>query len=152
MPKFRILAGQHVQKDPALDEYGNPLKRPDGSVILAPRIYQTGEIVDSPVDLVAKFNHPNSRKFERVDDIVRAARTSQELAHPHPHTIPPAVVSPAPLVKDTVKNTDPTDLKKYRADLEKMTVKELQAHAQAEEVDLKGNTNKEQIIKILCES
>lgn len=53
--KYRVLVGRCTGEDGL--QYGVGVKNDDGS----PR-----EIVESSVDLVAKFNRPNSRKFEKL--------------------------------------------------------------------------------------
>ena len=70
MAKYRVLAGSHIEADP-----NSPKKE---------RRYRAGEIVDSAIDLEARFNSPGSRKFERVweEQLARAAGTPAAPAPP----------------------------------------------------------------------
>lgn len=65
---FKLLRSKHSQKEPVLDSQGKPVLDQDGNPKWASRIYKAGDIFRSQHDLVAKFNHPNSVKFERLPD------------------------------------------------------------------------------------
>lgn len=107
MAKYKILAGRHAGKV-------------NGSV----KIFNTGEIVESDVDLVAKFNRPNSRKFELVDS---AGNTSTQTVTQRPN-VTPMVVTP---------------------NVDSLSLKDLQALAAEEEIDIKGLTKREDIVKVI---
>ena len=107
MAKYKILAGRHSGKV-------------NGQI----KIFNSGEIVDSPVDLVAKFNRPNSRKFELIDDLGNSS--TQVIAQSKPVVTP--MVMP---------------------NLDSLSLKDLQNLAAEEEIDIKGLTKREDIIKTI---
>lgn len=109
--RFKILRGKHAQKV-------------DGKTV----VYKAGEVIDSKVDLVAKFNSPNAVKFERVDDA----------AKPGPAA---AVAAPTPQA--------PKDAKELHAMIDRMGLAELKQMAEDDEVDLKGETDINKIRKLL---
>lgn len=84
------------------------------------RLYKPGETVESDRDLAKLFNHPGSIKFERLPD-------------PPQSTAQPAVaVAERPDV-----------------DLDSMTLRDLQALAETEEIDLGGAKTKDQMVKVI---
>lgn len=69
--KFRILAGKHIDDGPNGKQivYGAPNPRgemPPG-----------GNIIDSAIDLAARFNQPDAVKFERLPDAPAPAPQGQ---------------------------------------------------------------------------
>ncbi|HYE70385.1 MAG TPA: hypothetical protein VD932_02555 [Aquabacterium sp.] len=58
--KFRILAGRHI------DEKGRLYEGP------IPNRKAEGDVIETEVDLVARFNQPGSKKFELVDELTPA--------------------------------------------------------------------------------
>lgn len=114
MNYYRVLVGIHV------DDKGKE--------------YPTGTIVATETDLVAKFNSPNSRKFEQV--------TKEE-----------AEVFAAKLAREKNKgqrgrSTQDAGLTE-NDNLEKMTIEELRKKAADEEIELGNATKKEDIIKVI---
>ena len=73
MAKYRLLVGKHTQKEDTgqRDKDGNPVR-----VI---KSYRAGEVFESHIDLVARFNGPGSTylKFERVEATAEQRRSSQ---------------------------------------------------------------------------
>lgn len=112
MPRFRILESIHIEADPEFPH--DPLKE---------RVYERGDVFDSPSDLVEKFNKgPFSRKFEQVDP-------STPLANKYVGT------------PKTTKRLPPT--------IGAMTSGELKAYAEAEGIDLKGCKTAEDMRKAI---
>lgn len=162
--KFRLMDGQHCENLPnKRDAKGNPIlvTYRKGAVIEtytdlnrlnAKMEMNDGRVVDDP-------NFP--KKFERIYDDPHAAHSQQAgpitaeeaarrgfaTAFTDKDKYPPTPAQPPQVHKD--QSTVVLDVNTYVARLEKMSVKELQAHAAEEEVDLKGAANKEQIIKVL---
>lgn len=112
MAKYRVMSGRHAQ---GIDDRqvinGEPNPRYG-----KPRIYLTGDVVESDTDLVRRFNSRDSIKFQRLTD-----------------DAPGSSWAPDPVNPDA-------------DGLTAMTVQELRAHAAAEEIDLAGATKKEDII------
>lgn len=129
--KFRVLKGKHAENK---------------------RVYKAGDIVETTIDLEAKFNSSQpsaARKFQRVDDDTEANVGIPFLAgQPTVDQSPVATVS-----QEITRKTDNKEALKnardYLSKIERMTVKELLYHAQEEKIDLKGAMNKEEILKVL---
>ena len=127
--KFRVMGGTFV----------SPVYNDDGSERLetstdglnvttkVSQVFQRGEIVESPIDLMRKFGW---EKFQAIDD---RGQTPFE---------PPKPKMPA---KEVSHEAD-------RADLETMTVQDLRRLAQEEEIDLGTAIRKEEIINTILAS
>ncbi len=147
MPKFRVLAGKHIEG-----------KTPDGRQ----RVYKTGDVVDSKTDL-NKLNSPGAVKFEKVDEstpatpyvgpggeVVKSRKQLEAEAVQQPQqaqakTAGPTTAAKTPEHLEPLQTTSTTTLQP----LDLMSVKDLVALAQAEEIDLKGATKKDDIVKTL---
>ena len=135
MPRFKILHGKHTQKE----QVGT---NPDGSPVFRPVTYgrntPKGDVVDSPSDLVAKFNSPGSTKFELIPEPAR-------------HYAPPvAAVAPTPVTLAQATAAAYTPPSKPLTDaLDQMSVGDLKKFADSEEIDLKGARTKEEMIRAI---
>ena len=74
--KYRLLRGQHISGE------RHPDTVVDGVVVQGKKIvYKAGDVFESPIDLVARFNDPRmaEQKFERVfsDDPLDAMTVAQ---------------------------------------------------------------------------
>lgn len=150
MARFRLLASLHEAWDLSAE--------PDANGRFPPRTFRAGEIVESDRDLVAQFG---SEKFQLVD----GGTTPLKPAPPQAATVfpggqvatgrqettkgpdgrsisGPENMNPAQRA-EVNKNQPPVD------DLDHMSVKELQDHAAAEEIDLRGAKNKEDLVKAI---
>ena len=149
MPKFKLLAGKHE------DERGNK--------------YVVGDVVESKVDLVnyfgaekfvqvddrviSKFQRPQTKEEEllqkQIDDLQAKLHLSrqqdgnQTTVPAQPQTSTNGENSPPP---KGIKPKNPNDV---TLNFEAMNPKELNAFAEEREIDLKGETRKNEIIKIL---
>lgn len=167
MFKLRLHSGKHIQADPAW----TPKKDLAGKVIPdqtpSSRTFNAGDIVENEADLAARW----PEKFEYADRVqggplaetsirpgeslkdfaarmAALASTPTDVAKSIP-TSPPASQSgdakfPTLSGRPTAKNKD-----EYAAQLNSLTVKELQALAAEEEVDVKGSADKKEIVKAL---
>lgn len=120
--KYRVCAGRHID---------------DGDIM-----YDTGDVVESAHNLL-HFNAPGmTPKFEAV---------SQDTPVTHKGNMwNPAAASPVfgSDLQPPAVITDPlTGVQ--RGTLDHMTLKELQAYAAEEEIDLRGATKKEDVLKII---
>lgn len=134
--KFRILVGEHLGQGPLGCEcasclrsegkdhrYKAALRGRDG-LLLHPDTRKPidgdnpydGDIIDSLVDLSARFNQgPSSLKFERLGFAVSLTQPAPPIPYP----------------------------------LEKMTLAQLLSVAEEEEIDLRGASKREDVLKIL---
>lgn len=120
---FKLLAGKHIQKDPQTKK----------SVM-----YSAGAIIESSYDLMKlNYGQGSRNKFEKVD------KSSIQCVDNNPII---------PTNKDTLVTLSPQDITKLMTELSKMDVKLLEKYAQEEEIDLKGNTKKEDILRIIKQS
>lgn len=180
MAKYRVIQGQHIQKDASGRDC----------------VYVRGDVVESDADLVVKLVN----KFERV----------QEWPMPPSQGVPFDPIQPASLVPSQQQQPNagqdssqsqtaleqqlatlmrqmevqaqqlaamqsflvqqqqqasqaqatasasaeptPRNIPEYLARLEKMSVKQLQEEAAAEEIDLGGSTNKNEILRLIREA
>jgi len=136
MAQYRVIVGLFETADP---------KSPDKSIIYIP-----GDIIESPVDLVAKFGE----KFERLNIDIRSdeqrlsdarkqveqleAKLRDKKAIPVPNE---EDVEPTIIQTTASKSNAPT-----REELESMTVADLRRLADAEEINLHGAMNKREIV------
>ncbi len=69
--KFKVLEGRYQEfvKTEVRDEEGNV------RVMVETRDYPRGSVVETDIDLEARFNRPNIRKFQRVDDAASESDT-----------------------------------------------------------------------------
>lgn len=108
--KFRMIRGRHS------DTTGRYIK---------------GDVIESDIDLAAKFNSPGSIKFVKVSDDT-------------PATDPSAKKSDLPDVDSEDEGEIPAQYSNY-------TVAELRTIAEDEEIDLGGATKKSEIVAKLEE-
>lgn len=135
MPLFKLLAGKHTQKE------SNGISK----------TYRPGDVIDSKHDLVKLFNsHPTTPKFERVDERTMRGDISSVVQTVTPsHVVQAASPSPAPAAPQSSAQTAVAPSRQSIDGLDSMSVKELQLLAQEEEIDLRGASKKEEIIKII---
>lgn len=142
MPRFRLLAGKHVETaigpdgKPLLDQHNHPLQIK----------YVPGDVFDTQVDLAAEFNSRGSVKFELAYDQT-PLKGGQIIRKVPPidrggdgATQAPAAAKPESPFSTKAPDFDP-------AFLEAMTFNELKAFAAEEEIDLKGATSKDAALK-----
>jgi hypothetical protein len=134
--KFRILRGQHL------------VKLPNGQY----KKHRQGEVIESTIDLVERFNQgQNSQKFQRI-----YSEASE------PKSLNDYLSELSKLPKDQVQHvithlqgvgnltsSDQQTVSSGEDTLAGMTVKELQAFADGEEIDLKGITKRDDILRII---
>ena len=147
MPKYRLLAGKHIAGTP------------DGSE----RLYKPGDIIDTEENLLRLNGRNMPPKFEQVDfqDRSTLARVSDEeivaeaarrgfnavTSNTGP-TTPPLAASAGGSPPVKVQLTPTPGLSALNA----MSLKELQAHAAEEEIDLKGATKHQDVLRIILAS
>ena len=145
MPWFKLLAGKHTE---GKDERGTSI------------VYKKGDVFESKHDLAKMLNREGAMKFELVDAPRRAQTAAsgdmpanaqaQRQTEGQQGTQPNQPPTGQPPANAAQAQTAPkTNLAEYQAQLERMNIKELQEHAREEEVDLKGATKKEDMIRIL---
>lgn len=157
MPRFRLLMGRHIEAK--RDAKGNIMhgkptgQNPKGAKLTVS--YNRGDVFDSPNDLDLMFNQPGSAKFERVVDAHQEVwdRNKETLAQftkrmegkesQQPATGTEPETTPVGEAAKAGFNTAFTDL--YGS----MTVAELKKHAEEEEIDLRGATKREEILKAI---
>ncbi len=162
MKKFRLLSGSHAEETIP----GDPTSL---------KLFRTGDVFESNSDL-NKLNSHNSRKFEELDgsqvtlarptntytaaelqalaaQALRAeqlagvvqerqqAEKSNPMSNPNP-SLTVSTTSPAPLPMPKTKA-------EAFARLDQMSVKDLTTFAEEHEIELKGATKREDILKIL---
>lgn len=93
MARFKLLASQHITADPdwvpTEEEKANAAAA--GRPLRAPkRVYNAGDVVESDVDLVAKFDH---QKFQLIGESRRVSRTRGDAAADNPANFPGGQVS-----------------------------------------------------------
>ncbi len=127
LSRYRLLSGSYIEGFGHEGRF-QVTKEPDGTItrkqIEKPRVVHKARgnhqpIVESATDLCKRFNRPGAKMFEKVADTT-------------PLTNP-----------DDVEKPSPEDY--YR----EMTVKQLQAFALENEVDVNHAANKEEIIRTL---
>lgn len=130
--KFQVLGGKH--------QVSLPL---EGGVTRLD-IYVPGDIVETDENLVAMWNRPGSKKFARVADSVPMlcsrldARRLDISADPEPPPIEP--------VQDfSDREGRPDDVQSSDDTFSKMTIAQLHAVAEENEIDLDGATRKDDI-------
>lgn len=69
--KFKVLEGRHQEfvKTEVRDEEGNV------RVMVETKDYPRGSTVETDIDLETRFNRPNIRKFQRLDDAASESDT-----------------------------------------------------------------------------
>lgn len=141
MTLFRLIRGMHVEGGPedcACDRCINDRRidteraiakkakrKPTISMSKRGHIYRPGDIIDSPSDLVRKYNSEGSIKFELVDATGRTVISSKRSA------------------------ANSTSTEQESDGLEGLSITELRAIASEEEVALDGATRKEDIIRLI---
>ncbi len=140
--RFKVLAGKHTCKE------HQGVKDGDGRPLKTMKVYRAGEVIDTDTDLAAKFNHPpGAVKFERlVEDAPRPQPVHNAPAPSPAHATTPQQPQPAP---QQVAQPQPARAAKGPDKYDSMSVKELTDFAAECEVDLRGATRKEEIVKIL---
>lgn len=135
---FRILAGFHAGKN-VINEYGEDTTRP---IIYGAKRPPDGiaddqwggDLIPDTADLCKKFNSPRSIKFEEV----LGFNPSEQLS-------PVALANKQGFESGNIASLNPSTNDPF----DDMTIPQLQAHAQAEEIPLGKAKTKEEIIKIL---
>lgn len=155
MQKYQVLTGMHIGVGP------------DGRE----KTYRQGDIVETNLDLLKLNGDGMTPKFARVDGgtdvpsqsgpitVEEAARrgfdpgvsntgkTSPPLPTSTTHMVPPQTQTPLSPRKPNA--SAPRNEAEYVDLLNSMSIKELQAHAAEEEIDVRGATKKEELIKII---
>lgn len=147
--RFQLLAGRHA-------EGRAPRPRPDGTMTEnTQHVYKWNEpgnsIIETDIDLATKFNAPGAEKFRLIldDDYRQSERVPQQ---PTTTATPGLQVQPTspPIPTNHPRPVPPGEPKAPTLkDLESLSLKELQALAEEEEVDLKGASRKEDAIRVL---
>lgn len=127
--KFRLLVGKHSQKE-------------DGVLVT----YKPNDVFECTTDLVERFNTPSSRKFEYVEDDPRTSPGRVAYPHLEKEKGPERAERPAPAPSAPVAPKAPPFGGK---NLDAMSPEQLKALAAEEEIDLRGATKKEDMLKIL---
>jgi hypothetical protein len=135
---FRILAGFHGGKC-VVNEDGEPTHRPIIYGVKRPPDgieddQWGGDLVPDTADLCKKFNYPGSIKFEEIFNV-----------NPSDKLSPVALAAKSGFEIGNTANLNPSANDPF----DDMTIPQLQAHAQAEEIPLGKAKTKEEIIKIL---
>lgn len=145
MAWFKLLIGTHIQGDLSV--------RPDARGAYPERVYRAGEVFESDVDLRALNGNGMSPKFERVD---MEGPPVGSVSPPKPPAPAPAEPTKAPEATKAFEATKAPeapagkrDLDRDYGSLDKMSLNELREVAESEEIDLKGASKKEDIVKIL---
>lgn len=125
MSKFRVLVGKHVEQ----------LGIVEGEV--KTRSYSAGEVVSSNRPLDEIHNKPGAMKFERLHEEPRPSQAVQE-----PSGTPATAAASPAAVAQTFSLEQ----------LERMSVPDLQKLAEEEEIDLKGASKKQDLIRIIREA
>lgn len=141
MPKFRILAGQHLE---------------------GKHLYRKGEVVETESNLL-KFNAPGmSPKFEKVEDDTPASyqaaattegkaegkASAEQLTTQQPPRAPTPPGPPAPPGQPPAAPSQrPADFDLKQLDT--MSVRDLQALAAEEEIDLKGERTRDGMARVI---
>jgi len=133
MAWFKLLIGTHIQGDLSV--------QPDARGAYPERVYRAGEVFESDVDLRTLNGNGMSPKFERVD---MGGPPVSSISPPKPPAPAPAEATKTPEVPAGKR-----DLDRDYGSLDKMSVTELREVAESEEIDLKGASKKEDIVKIL---
>lgn len=165
--KFRLMFGSHLNEEPIVDN-------PDQKQMV---IYRPGDIIDTHIDLATRFNSPDplhGKKFDRVDYADYKAK--EALAWMQAHQ-PEAYASYIKYMETIGQSPDDANLDKaltpneklprtgadvFKAqgaprneslmeDLKGYTLRELQAYAETEEIDLEGATRKEEVLAKILE-
>lgn len=174
MPRFKLLAGQHIAADknaPKLDHEGKPTGRFEN------RTYTKGDVVENDADLVARFGAGKFAYADAADSSSRIAELEAEVARlrAQAQVVPtargPALMTPgeptaqqgpAKAPGGQVSTGVQGDVGAANAQLgaqqgqgqddfsaeslEEWTVADLRDLAAEEEIDLRGATRKDEII------
>jgi hypothetical protein len=148
MRKFRLLVGQHIEPDPKAKSYKEDPENynPIGIRYFADGIHIVNDVetemigknvIESNIDLCQRFNIPGfPPKFEELYE-----------------SYPSAGIPQAPSTDDfLIAELKSRGYEVSRDTLDTMNLKELTALAAEEEIDLKGATKKEDIIRIIRSS
>ncbi len=145
MYKFKVLAGDHIELAPPGPDGKVPLTN-DGR--LKQVKYIPGDIFETATDLLEKHHIDGfPDKFERIHETYvinetpgqRLTRLRAELAEAEKAVPPPS--APSTTVASPVHDLVP--------ELRAMSLKDLQAWAAEEEIDLKGVKSKEEALKVI---
>ena len=191
--QFRLLAGQHTERRPLLDEDGQPVLQVVGEdrdgnpryrQQYVQHMYNQGDVIETTADLL-KLNslRPGTeRKFERIDNegqllgqqlsvaeaekMLAEAKAREALALHREGKLPLAApvsltpqtpAAPAPISLSalagagSVKQSQPAPSGKPQvpANLDQLTLKQLQDYAAEEEIDLKGAKSAEEARRVI---
>ena len=153
--KYRLLAGEHVQDIPGTTgPNGLPLTQK----------FRAGDIFESHTDLEERLNSKDQacdKKVERVYDSdpytnsppdpgsqwqKRADETPQQFAE---RVMKLALAEPSPPPPAPIPLATAATAVNFMATYEAMTVAQLKAYCESEEIDLKGARTKEEILAVL---
>lgn len=128
-----------------LDQRGYPTGQMTGEASTSPWTRSSHETHEQYLARLRSAQEEINRALSEPTPSLSAVHVGAMPGDSHPtgpsaHSVSSPSTSAAPVSKD---------LKDYFAGLEKMSVKELQQHAQEEEVDLRGSTNKAEILRLI---
>ena len=154
MPRFRLVAGRHAEKN--------------AKGVL--QTYKKGDVFESDSDLT-RLNAPGAIKFELVgetrEDAEDRAKKRGRATTPAddvviPNAAPGGQVSSGfqggdPKAREeevalTDAEAPPKDQKEYHARLDKMNISQLRGHATERKINLKGETDAVKVRKIIKDS
>lgn len=136
MQKYRLLAGKHIEEGPPDPKTGAPTEV----------VYRPGNVFESPLNLMEMFNAPGSMKFEPVHPTtpVEGGRLVVKRVLPHRDQAAPQVQPTAPLPpRSAVAELPSPD------DIDRMGLKDLQALASEEGIDLKNAKSLEETRRVI---
>lgn len=139
MMKFRLLAGQHIQKEDVKDDSGKVvINEETGKPERASRVYNQGDVVPSETDLVKKLG---ASKFQLIDS-GKKSRKEQALAEQGAKN----------RARSEQGTEDDSRAEEVTDTFDDMTVAELKDYAAENEIDLEGAHLKADIVKKIRES
>lgn len=152
--KFRLMFGSHMQEELLA-----------GSKDTQTVIYRPGEIIDTDKDLATRFNSPDplhGKKYERVDYAdYKAKEALAWMKANQPEAYANYIKHMEAIGQDPVSGTPTKDVQRAPAgaprndslveDLQGYTLRELQAYAESEEIDLEGATKKDEVLGKIME-
>jgi hypothetical protein len=105
MGQYRVLAGQHAQLEPRLNDRGEPMKDEQGRPLTQTKVYNAGQVVSSEADLCATFVN----KFERMPEERqgRRSRRGAEEGGGADEGSPSPLVASGPQPRTTVPTPQP---------------------------------------------
>lgn len=125
--KFRLLNGSHTVTHKKPDASGK--LRITGRTVFKATSSEL-PVIESAVDLCEKFNHPMSKKFERVPDDTVCTKTVEVGLN----------------TQSNAQGPNPAD------EILSMSLKQLQRYAQENDIDIGNAQRKEDLIRIITEA